>query len=104
MAKYAVIRTGGKQYLVHENEELYVEKINGKVDEKIELETLGIFDDENEAAAEVGMPLLKTKVGAQVVAHAKGDKVDIYKFKSKVRFRRAQGFRPELTKIKILSI
>lgn len=104
MAKYAVIRTGGKQYLVRENEELLVERLDNKVDDKIELETLGVFDDENEKALEIGAPLLSTKIGAQVMEHTRGDKLRVFKFKSKVRYRKTMGFRADLTKIKILAI
>lgn len=101
MAKYAIIRIGGKQYLVHENEELYVEKIAGEANDKIELEALGTFDGDK---MDLGMPVLKATIPAQVVEHVKGDKIHIRKFKSKVRYRSHTGFRPQLTKIKILSI
>ncbi len=101
MAKYAIIRTGGKQYLVRENEEIFVEKLTGEANDKIELETLGTFDGDK---VELGAPSLKNSVGAQVIEHVQGDKLHVYKFKSKVRYRKKQGFRPQLTKIKILSI
>jgi large subunit ribosomal protein L21 len=104
MAKYAVIRTGGKQYLVRENEELLVERLDNKVDDKIELETLGVFDDENDKTLEIGAPLLSTMIGAQIMEHSRGDKIRVFKFKSKVRYRKAMGFRADLTKIKILAI
>lgn len=101
MAKYAIIRTGGKQYIVRENEEILVERLENKVDETIQLETLGIFDGDK---VEVGTPVLKTTIGAQVISHPRGDKIRVSKFKSKVRYRKTTGFRADLTKIKILSI
>lgn len=103
MAKVAIIRTGGKQFLVRENDVLYVNKLDSKIDDKIELETLGVFAEDSDDL-ELGAPVLKTSVNAQVVEHLKGDKVRVSKFKAKVRYRRTNGFRAELTKIKILSI
>lgn len=103
MSKMAVIRSGGKQYLVKENEELFVEKLDTPVDQKIELEVLSTFDEAGEDV-QIGKPLLDTKVSAQIVGHEKGDKLHVYKFKSKVRYRRKMGHRHELTRIKILSI
>jgi large subunit ribosomal protein L21 len=103
MAKMAVIRTGGQQFLVKPEEVIIVQKLNNNVDDTIELETLGIFDEEG-AEVEVGTPVLKKNVTATVIEHMKGDKVRVSKFKAKVRYRRTNGFRAELTKIKIQSI
>ena len=103
MAKAAIIRTGGKQFLVRENDVIFVQKLDSKENDKIELETLATFDEEGDAL-EMGAPALKKGVSAEVVAQLKGDKVRVAKFKAKVRFRRVNGFRAQLTKIKILSI
>jgi large subunit ribosomal protein L21 len=99
MAKCAIIKTGGKQYLVKENEEIFVERLSGKENEKLDIETLAVFDDEQEGF-DLGGPAIK----AEIAQHLKGEKVRIAKFKAKVRFRKVRGFRPQLTKIKILSI
>lgn len=101
--KFAIVRTGGKQFLVKENEVIIVDKVNQNVDDTIELETLGVFE-EGGATVELGSPLLAKGVSAQVVEHMRGDKVRINKFKAKVRYRKTMGFRAELTRIKILSI
>lgn len=98
----AVIRTGGQQFLVQQDEEIIVQKLESDVNKTVELETLGIIENGKEVA--IGTPLLDTKVKATVLAHMKGDKVRIAKFKAKVRYRKVQGFRPELTKIKITAI
>ena len=103
MAKIAVIRTGGKQYVVRENEELIVDKLSHDDKAEIELETLAVFDDEGKEV-DFGAPAVKTAIKAQVVGQVKGDKVRVAKFKAKVRQRKANGFRPQYTKIKILSI
>ncbi|HLL60904.1 MAG TPA: 50S ribosomal protein L21 [Candidatus Nitrosocosmicus sp.] len=99
--KFAVIRTGGRQYLVKENQELIVDHIPTD-DKEVELQTLATGDTENEI--EVGTPNLSGSVKAQIIEHLKGDKIRVMRFKSKVRYRKTQGFRPMLTKIKIVNL
>lgn len=101
MAKLAVIKAGGKQYLVKENDEIVVERLNEKGD--VALKTLAILDDEG-ASIELGNPELSTQTKAKVLEDGKGEKIRVARFKSKVRYRKIRGFRPQLTKIKILSI
>ena len=103
MAKIAVVKAGGKQYLVRENQELVVDKLDGNKDDKVSFEALAVFDDASEKI-EVGEPALKTAVEAQIVEQVKGDKVRVAKFKAKVRYRKVNGFRAELTRVKILGI
>jgi large subunit ribosomal protein L21 len=101
MAKAAIIRTGGKQYLVQENDEIVVQKLEAEKDAKIDLETLAVFDTEG-ASFEAGSTLKPVK--AQVVEQGQGEKVRIARFKAKVRYRKVMGFRPQLTKLKIVSL
>jgi large subunit ribosomal protein L21 len=101
--KLAVIKAGGKQYLVKENDEIVVEKIGLAKDADVELEALAVFDDAG-TKVELGSPSLKTLVKAKVIEEGKGDKIRVARFKAKVRYRKVRGFRPQLTKIKILSI
>ncbi len=103
MAKYAVVKTGGKQYLVKENDEIVVDKLEVKEKDKIELETLATFDNDS-LDLDLGTPDLKAKVSGEVLAQLKGDKIRVAKFKAKVRYRKVMGFRPRLTKIKITKI
>lgn len=103
MAKFAVVRTGGKQYLVKENDELTVEKLEGNEKVKLDLDKLAEFDDEKNSL-KLGEPELKDKVQAEVLSQVKGDKIRVAKFKAKVRYRKVMGFRPKLTKIKITKI
>ncbi len=102
MAKKAVIRTGGQQFLVSQDDELVVQKIDSPVDETIQVETLGILEEGK--AFEVGDDVAKTTVNAKILSHMKGDKIRVAKFKSKVRYRKVRGFRPQLTRIKITAI
>ena len=103
MAKYAVVKTGGKQYLVKENDEIIVEKIESKPASNVELVKLAEFDDEK-LNLQLGTPALKEKVQAQIISQLKGDKLRVAKFKAKVRYRNVRGFRARLTKIRIVKI
>ncbi|OGK14716.1 50S ribosomal protein L21 [Candidatus Roizmanbacteria bacterium RIFCSPHIGHO2_02_FULL_37_15] len=103
MTKFAVVKAGGKQYLVKENDEIIVDKIEAKEKDKLELEKLAEFNDE-QVNLQLGTPLLKDKVNVQVITQLKGDKIRVAKFKAKVRYRRVRGFRARLTKIKITKI
>ena len=117
MVTYAVVKTGGKQYLVKEGMTITVDQLNvepasvpqkaglrrGKEGKKVELETLLKFDEEGKAF-ELGQPLLKEKVSAEVIENVKGDKIRIAKFKAKSRYRKVRGFRARLTKLKIVKV
>src|SRR3990167_4752872 len=99
--KYAVVRIGGKQYKVFEGEEILVDKLADV--QKIEPEVLLFTDD---GKVRVGKPVLKdVKVKVKVLAEIeKGEKIEIYKFKAKSRYRRHAGFRPQYTKLLIEKI
>jgi len=98
--KYAVIRLQGRQYKVSEGQEVVVDKMN---DLKLEPETLLVAD---EKSVKVGKPLVKgAKVAIKVLSEMeKGEKVEIYKFKSKSRYKRHTGFRPQYTRVLVEKI
>ncbi len=102
MLKSAVIQTGGKQYLVKENDELYVDRLAGEKDSEIELETLAVITDGE--TIELGNPLLAAAAKVKILEHQKADKIRVARFKSKVRYRKVKGFRHRLTKIKIIKL
>ena len=99
---FAVVQTGGKQYNVTENDVLKVEKLNGAVGDKVKLDVL-LISDGNKTVA--GTHTVKTaEVVAEIVAHGKGDKIVVYKYKPKKNERKKQGHRQPWTEIKIVSI
>lgn len=101
--KYAVIKSGGKQYKVSEGEEILLDKLLlQKGDNYIFPEVVLIRDGEK---ITIGNPYVaEGKVSGKVLDQIKGDKVTIAKFKAKVHFRRKLGFRPLYTKIMIEKI
>lgn len=99
--KYAIVRVGGKQYKAEEGKELLVDKL---VDvKKIEPEVLLIADGEK---TKVGKPTVKgATVKLKVITDLeKGEKIEVYKFKAKSRYRRHTGFRPQYTRLMIEKI
>ncbi len=94
---YAVVVTGGKQFRVSEGDEIEVEKLFNEIGDKVELKSILKVDGDNVTTAE-GI------VKAEVLAHGKGKKITVYKYKAKKNSRRKQGHRQPFTRIKILSI
>ena len=97
--KFAVIRTGGKQYIVRENETIETELLpEGTIEFEVLLYTDG-------AKVEVGTPTLdKVKVKATVVEDIKAEKLVIFKYKAKKNYRVKTGHRQKLSKVKIEKI
>ncbi len=101
--KFAVIQTGGKQYIVKKDDEITVDNLNLTQDADVEFDTLAEGDDEKNDIT-LGKPFLNSKVKGKVVENVKGDKIRVARFKSKVRSRKVRGFRASLSKVKIVSL
>ena len=100
----AVIQTGGKQYIVHEGEELHVETLPNAAGDVLTFEALLVAGSEGKEV-KIGDPSVKgAKVAAKVIEHGKEEKVHVIKFKSKSRYRRNVGHRQPFTKIRIEKI
>ncbi|MCL5438858.1 MAG: 50S ribosomal protein L21 [Patescibacteria group bacterium] len=100
--KYAVIKTGGKQYKVSENDVIEVERLEHDSNNVSFNEVLLCVD---EGSVKIGKPFIPgLSVKAEVIKDLKGDKIRVSKFKSKVRYRRVTGHRQSLTKVLIKEI
>jgi large subunit ribosomal protein L21 len=101
MDKYAVIRLQGKQYKVKEGQEILVDKVVDLT--KIEPEVLLFADGKD---VKVGKPVLTdVKIKLKVITELeKGEKLEIYHFKAKSRYRKHTGFRPQYTRLLIEKI
>jgi len=100
---FAVIQTGGKQYLVEEGRRLNVEKLDLNDGEKIEFDALLVSDDEAKET-KIGTPSTGVKVTATILETGKGKKVHVIKYKPKTRYRRNVGHRQPFTTIQIEKI
>jgi large subunit ribosomal protein L21 len=100
---FAVIKTGGKQYCVSEGETLNVEKISGEPGAEVNFDVLLVADHEGKEVS-VGTLKLNRVATAKILEHGKGEKVNVIKFKSKVRYKRNVGHRQPFTKVQITKI
>jgi large subunit ribosomal protein L21 len=100
---YAVIQSGGKQHRVSEGQVVKLEKIETETGATIDFDkVLMVADGEN---VNVGAPYVKgAKVSAEVVAHGRGKKVKIIKFKRRKHHMKQMGHRQWFTEVKITGI
>jgi large subunit ribosomal protein L21 len=101
MSTYAIVKTGGKQYRVQEGQWLLVERLRASAGEKISLQPL-LYVGDGELVD--GDALGRVSVDATVLGHERGPKLRIVKFKPKRGYRRRNGHRQELTRIKVTGI
>jgi len=99
----AVIKTGGKQYLVGPGSTIKIEKLETPEGGEV------IFSDvllcDNNDKLEIGNPFVAgVKVHGKVVKHGKGEKLIIFKYKPKKRYKRKIGHRQQFTEVEILEI
>jgi large subunit ribosomal protein L21 len=101
--RFAIVKTGGKQYKVRENDLVRVEKIEGEVDSSIELDDIIGFMDGT--TLQVGTPRIEGHtVKAVIVSQFRDKKVIIFKKKRRQNYRRKKGHRQHLTLLRITSI
>jgi len=98
---YAIVKTGGKQYRVEEGQTLLVERLPAAEGETVSLEPKLYRGDQ---AVFDATGLADVAVNARVVAHERGPKIRVFKFKPKQGYKRTTGHRQELTRITITEI
>ena len=99
---YAVIKTGGKQYMVSEGEFLKVEKLEGEIGDSIEFAEILMVGGEKTV---VGAPLVAgASVTAKIAVQGKGKKVLVFKSKRRKGTRKLRGHRQHKTVLKIEKI
>lgn len=98
--KKAVIKTGGKQYVVSEGETITIERIVGDA-KKLEFKPLLVIDGDKVL---VGAPEVAAVVKADILDEVKADKVTSIRYKAKKRVKKVHGHRQIQTRIKIKSI
>lgn len=102
--KFAVIKTGGKQYKVQEGKSLKVEKLEAQMGEKIAFDKVLLFYNEQEGL-KVGKPFLSDiKVTGEIVEQKKGPKIVIFKYRPKTRYRKKTGHRQPYTLLMVTNI
>jgi large subunit ribosomal protein L21 len=100
---FAVVSISGKQYKVSVGDVIEVDKIEGVAGDAVQFDTVLLTGDDK--ATKVGTPVVAgAKVKAKIIAQKKGEKIEVRRYKSKVRYRRQNGFRAFLTQLEITAI
>jgi large subunit ribosomal protein L21 len=100
---YAIVRTGGHQYKVAVGDQLDVEKLPVEAGEQVELNEVLMVSSDDQVT--VGDPMVAgARVTATVVDQHRGDKIVVFKYKPKKRYRRKMGHRQDLTRLSINAI
>ncbi len=103
MDVYAVIETGGKQYLVKQGDELDVETLEGEAGAKVNLDRVLALSNGTELT--VGTPVVSgAVVAAEIVNQHRGEKVINYKKKRRKGYHRTVGHRQNLTRVRVQAI
>src|SRR3989344_3367992 len=96
----AVIETGGKQYCVEPGDKIKVEKLD--VDSEDDFVFDKVLLDADDKETKIGAPYLSgAKVTARVMRNGRADKIRIFKYKAKKRYRKTQGHRQPFTEVEI---
>ncbi|MBO8232510.1 50S ribosomal protein L21 [Prochlorococcus marinus str. MU1402] len=100
---YAIAETSGQQFWFEVDRYYDIDRLNAKEKEKITLEKVLLFKDENSIT--IGKPYIKdAKIELEVVSHKRAKKILVYKMRPKKKTRRKMGHRQELTRVMVKSI
>lgn len=98
----AVIRTGGKQYRVAQGDVVRVEKLSGSPGDKIKFDEVLFLGGDS---PKFGSPLVSgASVSGEIVTQDRGEKIVIFKFRSRKKYRRKNGHRQSFTAVKITEV
>ncbi|HLK27622.1 MAG TPA: 50S ribosomal protein L21 [Puia sp.] len=97
----AVVKIGGQQFTVKNDQTLYVPHVDGKEGDKVEFSDVLLVDNDGKLSAGSAV---KAIIKAEIIGQVKGDKVIAFKMKRRKGFRKKHGHRTHYTKIKIESI
>lgn len=97
---YAIVEIGGHQYKVSENQEIFVNRLEKKVNDVVSIDKVLMVS--GEAGTKIGVPVVAgASVQATVVDHAKGEKLVVFKKKRRKAYQKSTGHRQLVTKIRI---
>ncbi len=99
---YAIVKAGGRQEKVAVGDVVVVDRLSAQAGATIELPALLLVD--GATVTTDASALAKVKVTAEVVRDEKGPKIDILKYKNKTGYRKRQGHRQKLTRLKVTGI
>jgi large subunit ribosomal protein L21 len=100
---YAILSHGGRQYRVSAGDRLLVDRLTAEVGSVVGLEPVLLTGGDGDRAA-IGTDVDGVRVAATVVAHVRGKKLRVFKYKAKKRTRKMAGYRSDLTELRVESI
>jgi large subunit ribosomal protein L21 len=99
---YAIVKTGGKQYRVEQGQTLLVERLPDEEGATVALQPLMLRGDGDDLLD--GDDLGRVSIAARIVAHERGPKLRVLKYKPKHGYKKRTGHRQELTRLEITEI
>jgi len=99
---YAIVKAGGRQEKVAVGDTITVDRIDAKVGASVSFPALLLV--EGSSITTDAKTLAGVKVAGEILEETKGPKIDILRYKNKTGYRRRQGFRSQLTRVKITAI
>ncbi len=99
---YAIVKTGGKQYRVAEGDVISIEKLTKAPGDEVAFPAILLVD--GDTLTHDAITLASVSVTGEVVAHTKGPKIKIHKYKNKTGYHKRMGHRQKHTEVKILSV
>jgi large subunit ribosomal protein L21 len=100
---FAIVETGGKQYRVSPGQKLKVEKLAAEVGSALSLDKVLLVSDGEDV--KVGTPYLEgVKVEAKVLSQGRHDKLIVFKYHSKTRYKKKKGHRQHYTELEVVSV
>lgn len=99
---FAIIQTGGKQYLIKKGDKIQIEKLAGETGETIKFDKVLLSSDGK--TAQIGKPFLSSAVEGKILKQGRGKKIRVFKYKAKSKYRRTQGHRQHFTEVEITKI
>ncbi len=100
---FAVLKTGGTQYKVTQGDVIQVEKLDGKVGDKVTLDQILMISEDDKV--DVGSPMVQgSQVTGEIIDQGKGKKILVFKKIRRKKYRRKNGHRQFITHLKIIEI
>jgi len=100
----AVIKTGGKQFVVSKGDKIRIEKLLGEEGSTVTFDAVLLKADEKGSKVEVGTPTVTGAVEGKILKQARSRKVEVVKYKPKTRYKTVNGHRQYFTEVEITKI
>jgi large subunit ribosomal protein L21 len=101
---YAIVKSGGRQVRVAVGQTVDLDRLPAEAGDTIQLENVLLVGGDDDGVAVGRLTVPGAKVTARVIGPARGEKIIVFKYKAKVRYRRKLGHRQDYTRVRITGI